>query len=53
MNKQEAIEILKIQRESFLIDSNNYFDTDYGKWCRRKADEFQEVIDWINKEVSE
>lgn len=53
MNAQEAIEILKIQRESFLIDADKTFDSDYDKWCRAKAKDFQDIIDWISKEVSE
>jgi len=52
MNAQEAIAILEMQRESFLIDADKYFDSDYDKWCRAKAKDFQDIIDWLNKEVS-
>ena len=53
MNAQEAIAILEMQRDSFLIDADKTFESDYDKWCRAKAKDFQDIIDWINKEVSE
>ena len=52
MNKQEAVEILEMQRDSFLVTVGNHVESDYDKWCKAKAKDFQDVIDWI-KELEE
>lgn len=54
MNKQQAIKILKMQRDSYLYDSKvASHRNDFVEWCKDKAREFDDVIEWVEKEVVE
>ena len=51
MNKEKVLEILQAQRDSFMVDADNTKLSDYEESCNAKAKDFQEIMDWIDKEL--
>lgn len=52
MNKQKAIKFLQEQRELRLYNNDHENPSDFDKWQLEQAEMYQEIIDWIEVEVS-
>lgn len=52
MNKEKAVKILTEQRDSFLVGASDEPQSDYENWCLSKAQDIQDVIEWIENKTN-